>query len=195
MAARIEHSHLKELFEESYDDVRKQIKTGDLLFASGEYGISHAIRSMTQSPWSHVGYLVVLKELDRVLVMESVKGYGVRVMPLSNYLERYDSKGPYEGILVVAKFRQPANFSLLNAVNWGLEQIPSSYDTDNLPRGALKIVSGEGRREDDFEWDCSEYVGAILERGNYRAPYDPRGFISPESIWNDDGMEFLARIM
>lgn len=153
------------------------------------------IKRVTSSVWSHVGFLIVLKEFDRVLILESVKGFGVRIMPLSNYLERYDGESPYQGKVVLAKYDAAKNFDLENAVNWGLEQIPSSYDTDGLVSGALKIAVGSGHRSNDDEWDCSELVGGIFERGNYAAPYDKRGFICPESIWRDKSINLLARIL
>ncbi|MQM32499.1 MAG: hypothetical protein CRU78_19210, partial [Candidatus Accumulibacter phosphatis] len=40
-----------------YDQVRDQLRTGDIVFCSGTYFFSQAIRWFTRSVWSHVGII------------------------------------------------------------------------------------------------------------------------------------------
>ena len=83
MAASISVKALKALPVDSYQQRRAKLRSGDLLFASGDYTVSKAIRKMTDSPWSHVGVVFWLKSIQRVLLLESVESIGVRFAPLS----------------------------------------------------------------------------------------------------------------
>ena len=48
-----------------YQDIRSQLKTGDILLFSGKGGISEGIKFFTLSKWSHVGMVYKFEsELD-----------------------------------------------------------------------------------------------------------------------------------
>ena len=51
------------------------------------------IQAATGSIWSHVGFLMRLDEIDRIMVLESVEPLGFRTVPLRNYLTDYDING------------------------------------------------------------------------------------------------------
>ncbi|MFA6465271.1 MAG: hypothetical protein WCT30_05900, partial [Desulfurivibrionaceae bacterium] len=76
MAAHLENKEIKALPVLAYPDVRAQLKSGDMLFTSGDYLISKAIQKMTGSPWSHVGIVFRLDSIDRILLLESVEDMG-----------------------------------------------------------------------------------------------------------------------
>ena len=65
-----------------YEDIRNTLKTGDLVFCSGNYLFSRLIQRFTKSLWSHVGMVYYDTALDRMLILESEKLYGVRFAPL-----------------------------------------------------------------------------------------------------------------
>lgn len=88
----------------NYARFRTDIASGDLLLCSGPGFFSRMIRAGTKSVWSHVGFVMQLDEIDRVMVLESVEPLGVRTVPLSKYLNVDDSLGnPYPGRTVIAR--------------------------------------------------------------------------------------------
>src|SRR5215212_8685995 len=64
MANHINDAEIQALSVTPYDALRDTLKSGDLLFASGEYLVSKAIQSVTRSPWSHVGIIFHLDSID-----------------------------------------------------------------------------------------------------------------------------------
>lgn len=50
MAAHIENKDIKALPVLPYSDLRAKLKSGDILFASGDYLVSKAIQKVTGSP-------------------------------------------------------------------------------------------------------------------------------------------------
>ena len=96
----------------NYDQFRPKIKSGDLLFCSGSGVFSRMIQEVTKSTWSHVGFVMRLDTIDRVMVLESLEPLGVRTVPLSKYLNDYDSRGnPYPGGIAIARHKDFANMA------------------------------------------------------------------------------------
>ena len=65
-----------------YDQFRSQIKHGDLLLCSGSGWFSRMIQGATNSVWSHVGFVMRLDDIGRIMVLESVEPLGVRTRSL-----------------------------------------------------------------------------------------------------------------
>jgi len=86
MAFAISRKDIDRLKSVSYEEIRATLKSGDLIFASGDYLVSKAIQKVTHSPWSHVAIIIRVEEIDRILLLESVEDMGVRIVPLSKYL-------------------------------------------------------------------------------------------------------------
>jgi len=76
MAAHIESKDIKAFPVLPYPDLRAKLKSGDILFTSGDYLVSKAIQKVTDSPWSHVGIVLRLDSIDRMLLLESVEDMG-----------------------------------------------------------------------------------------------------------------------
>ena len=77
--------------KQDYDKFRHQIASGDLLLCSGSGMFSRMIQASTKSVWSHVGFVMRLDSIDRIMVLESVEPLGVRTVPLIKYLTDYDN--------------------------------------------------------------------------------------------------------
>jgi hypothetical protein len=75
-----------------YDEIRGQLKTGDIVLFSGKGGISAGIKWGTLSRWSHVGMILNLEEYDFVTIWESTT--------LSNVAD-LDHKKPRKGVQLV----------------------------------------------------------------------------------------------
>ena len=101
MAFAISRRDIERLKSVSYEEVRLTLKSGDLIFASGDYLVSKAIQKVTHSPWSHVAIIIRVEEIDRILLLESVEDMGVRIVPLSKYLHTYENNRPYKGKIIV----------------------------------------------------------------------------------------------
>ena len=54
-----------------YQDIRKSLKTGDIVLSSGKGGISTAIKWVTKSKWSHIGMVLRIPDYEMVLVWEA----------------------------------------------------------------------------------------------------------------------------
>ena len=104
MAQTISKQEIKKLEVIRYDSIRSTLKTGDLIFCSGNYTFSNIIQRFTMSVWSHVGMIYYDASLDKMLVLESEKLYGVRFAPLSKYIRDYHGKNkPYKGLIAIAR--------------------------------------------------------------------------------------------
>lgn len=176
----------------SYSDIRGNIQTGDFLFCSGTYPLSKMIMGATNSVWSHVGLIVRLTQFDRLFVLESVEDQGVRMYPLSNYLEKYEYNTPYRGYLVIASASQRIN--LTDGLDWGFERIGIRFDYEEIVKIAARIALGTGSHKSDEKFICSELVEAIWRISGYRISFDTRGFISPDNIWRDPIVGGFQRI-
>ena len=86
----------------AYNDVRHEINTGDIVLFSGSGGISHGIKLVTNSKWSHVGMVLRLPQYKAVFLWESttlsnlkdaIDGRikkGVQLILLSDRLQTYN---------------------------------------------------------------------------------------------------------
>ena len=86
------------------NEMRKTLKTGDIVLFSGKGGISAGVKWVTHGDWSHVGMILRLPEYDFVTVWESttlsslvdldtqVPRKGVQLVPLSARIKDYDGE-------------------------------------------------------------------------------------------------------
>ena len=84
-----------------YEDIRKDLKTGDIVLFSGKGVISYGIKLVTKSKWSHVGMVLRCIHLEAVFLWESttlsdvkdaIDGRakrGVQLVLLSDRLQNY----------------------------------------------------------------------------------------------------------
>jgi Permuted papain-like amidase enzyme, YaeF/YiiX, C92 family len=92
MADSIDKREIKRLPVRSYDNVRQELRSGDLVFCSGSYLFSGLIQRFTGSVWSHVGIVYRDDHLQRLFILESETGIGVRLVPISKYLRDYHGR-------------------------------------------------------------------------------------------------------
>jgi hypothetical protein len=67
-----------------------EVRSGDLLFVSGEAKVSELIESETKSPWSHIAQLWVPEDSDIILALESTIENGVSAEDAKYYLNLGD---------------------------------------------------------------------------------------------------------
>lgn len=195
MAAHIESKDIKALPVLSYSDLRVKLKSGDLLFASGDYLVSKAIQKVTDSPWSHVGIVFRLDSIDRMLLLESVEDMGVRFAPLSKYLKDYEDGKPYKGRAVLARCKDVNAETVADISTFGIDELTQPYDKDEIAKILARITLGIGKKEKDREYICSELVYECFSHAGKEFAYDTRGFISPEDVWKDEKLSLVGRIL
>ena len=184
-----------------YADIRNEIRSGDILLCSGCYMFSKLIQKATGSCWSHVAYVLRLDSIDRVMVLESIEGKGVRTIPLSEYVANFEGTGKgYEGRLALARHGEfgskanPENLKLMS--QFAVDRFAYPYDEEEIARITARIVGSflgfeKGEIERDQEYICSEYVYECYRILGIEVPYGARGFVAPADFARDERVEFL----
>lgn len=195
MAGHITKGGIAALPVKAYPAIRASLKSGDLLFTSGNYLVSQAIQHVTDSPWSHVGIIFVIPSIDRVLLLESVEDMGVRFAPLSKYLSAYENNRPYSGSIVTATVEGVTEQSVAPLARKGVDELTRPYDKDEIARILARVVLGAGKMVQDQEYICSELVYECFADLGIVLNVNPKGFVSPEDIWQDPRVTLAQRIL
>jgi hypothetical protein len=178
-----------------YQGGRHDIQSGDLLFASGDFWLSKLIRKATGSMWSHVAIIYrIPPPTDRVLVLESVEVYGVRLAPLSLYLENYWRGRPYPGSVYIARCNQEVPVDHKQMFRVGFDLLTRQYGYLDLLRMEMRILFGKRFINRRDEYVCSELVDACFRRGGVAFEQNDQ-FISPEDIARDSKVQFVHRLL
>lgn len=188
-----------------YDTFRPQIQTGDILLCSGSGWFSKMIQGSTESIWSHVGFVMRLDTIDRVMVLESVEPLGVRTVPLSKYLTDYDSRSnPYPGGLILARhqdFQAKAKAEALTRFGqFAVDLFGYPYDKDEIAKIAARIMAShipfsardKKALEPDREYICSEYAYECYKSIGIDIEHDPRGFVAPADFARTRQLSLVA---
>lgn len=196
MAEPIAKREIKRLPVHPYESLRGHLQSGDLLFCSGSYLFSGLIQRFTGSVWSHVGIVYRDDALQRLFVLESEAGIGVRLVPISKYLRDYHGRRrPYRGQIVVGRVEpEPTLAQAHRAVSFGMDLLTKPYDNFEILRIAARIAFRIGRRVQDRKFICSELVDECYRAAGVRfARRD--NYISPDDIWRDPAVRALARVL
>ncbi|MCU0445774.1 MAG: hypothetical protein MUE85_12745 [Microscillaceae bacterium] len=188
---------LLNLSKVTYQSLRETVKSGDILFYSGEDEVSKLIRWATHSIWSHVGIIVKIDNLKRILLLESVESMGVRLIPVSKYIknvEEYADEEKFDARLVIARHNQLTPAKIKKMLSFGIDQITRPYDHHEIQRIIQRIIAGEGKADRDRAFMCSELVYECFKSVGIEIAYNPLGFISPEDIWADAQITGVAEI-
>jgi len=196
MAQPITLKEIKKIDVVRYDAIRSTLRTGDLVFCSGDYKFSKIIQYFTKSVWSHVGIVYYDVILDRMLILESEKLYGVRFAPLSKYLKDYHGKNrPYKGKITVARLEPEPTFEdISRGLRFGMDELTKPYDDWEILRIAMRILFNRGKRVRDRKYICSELVQACYQQAGVRFSYRNK-IISPDDIWSDKRLVLRYRIL
>jgi Permuted papain-like amidase enzyme, YaeF/YiiX, C92 family len=196
MATTLTPAQLKNIEPVPYHKIREYLKTGDLVFCSGEYLFSRIIQRLTKSTWSHVAIIYKDEELGRVLVLEAEARIGIRLIPLSSYLKDYSyTRRPYKGKIFISSLQTPLDKPHLNkGVSFGLDELTRPYDNWEIIRIFLRILFKKGKREKNRNYICSELVQAIYAKAGVNFKFTD-SYISPDGIWKDERVEAKYRVL
>ncbi len=127
-------------------DIRPKLRSGDLLLCAGTSWFSRLIQAATGSEWSHVGLILRLDSVDRVMLLESVESVGVRAVPLSHYFEDYQQSGAsYPGKLAFYRHRdfptdQGAGPTLKRLGRFAVDRLGWPYDGQQIAELAARLA-------------------------------------------------------
>jgi hypothetical protein len=141
-----------------YEDVRSQIKNGDVLMYRGKSLQSRIIMLITRSNFSHAGIAAWWN--NRLMVMEAV-GKGVVATPMSFSVGKYDGR--------VALFTSTENISeedRLRMIKFAQEELGKEYANWKAVKLAWKILLQRDREKKDAlrrerQLFCSYYVAQV----------------------------------
>jgi hypothetical protein len=172
-----------------YAQVRPLIRSGDFLLCSGSSPMSLMIQRATDSIFSHAAFLRWDREIDRVMVLESVESVGTQTIPLSFYVSNYKQSGrPYPGRIYIARHAGlTSEIDLVPMFQWATDQLNLPYDTQEILRIALRITAAKlGLPYQPYAQDkiyiCSEFLLAWLAQGAITMACDQRGFFAPADV-------------
>jgi hypothetical protein len=195
MAAHMDLKDIKALPVTPYEDLRDSLASGDLLFASGDYLLSKAIQKVADAPWSHVGIVFRLDDIDRIMLLESVEDTAVRFIPLSKYLTDYEHEKPYKGLAVLARCDGVDAEIVSGLAGFGIDELSHPYRNEEIADIVARIALGMGKRERDRQYICSELVYECFSHAGKEFEYDVLNFIAPEHIWINERVSLIARIL
>ncbi|WLR61045.1 YiiX/YebB-like N1pC/P60 family cysteine hydrolase [Guptibacillus hwajinpoensis] len=181
----------------NYLSARNDIQTGDLLLCSGSYPVSKIIQNVSKSQFSHVALL--FRWMDRIMMLESVESYGVRIVPLSHYFQDYRNSGhPYKGKLYLARHSLTKNLdeSRRNAMlRRGADLTGKLYDIEEILKILASVVIGDLESIPNDKYICSEFIQECFQKAGISFSDDGRGFIYPEHIASDPAVQPLYKLI
>jgi len=188
-----------------YDrDVRAKLENGDVLICSGSGIFSAMIQQATGSVWSHVGIILRLDSIDRVMLLESVEPIGVRTVRLSKYLKDYGNDGnAYPGGLAIIRhkqFEKAAKKKLNELAKYAVDCFGYPYDKDEIAKIAARIMASKipftkkqmKKIVPDKEFICSEYVARCYREIGITVQWNKKGFIAPSDFADDPNFDLVA---
>jgi hypothetical protein len=187
-------SRYPEIIELTYEQARNEIKSGDVLLCSGNTMFSKLIQRATGSMWSHVGFILRLDAIDRIMVMESVESIGVRTVPLSSYVSNYNgSRQPYDGRLLIARHRHFNPDRVHDLSKTAVDLLGHNYSAKEIARITYRITVNLGRNycnlpEPDDEYICSEYAYECFKSVGIYIPTSC-GYVTPADFSNAEDIE------
>lgn len=169
------------------------LRTGDLFFCAGTRAGSKVIEDFTRSPWSHCGIVWATTELGRVLFLEAVEHYGVRLTPVSKYLITVNGE-LYDGPVVLARSSAVTPAGAKAMIQFGCDQLTDPYSTREIIRIGARIALGIGRAKLEDGWICSELAAACLRAAGHIVPTE-QGYVTPADLWSDPTVSLLGRVV
>ena len=188
-----------------YVDIRDQLQNGDVLICSGSGVFSSMIQQATGSVWSHVGFVLRLDSIGRVMLLESVEPLGVRTVRLSKYVEDYANDGKaYPGGMAIIRNRTFAQRikkdKLVELAQYAVDLFGYPYDKDEIAKIAARILASKvpftkkqlKKIEPDREFICSEYVARCFEHVGLPVQWNQLGFVAPADFAGDPDFDLIA---
>jgi len=175
-----------------YDDVRSQIKNGDVFMYRGKTFQSSIIQWVTRSPYSHAGITAWWNE--RLMVMEA-KGNGVVASPFSR------SVGQYHGdVEWFTSTREISEEDRLRMVVFAQEELGKTYGRWKTIILGIRILfqrnpDKRDRLRKQKKLFCSEYIAQVYNSiGLDLKKKTSDHFMKPADIANSPLLEIMGTV-
>jgi uncharacterized protein YycO len=185
-----------------YTSIRGEICSGDILLASGSAIFSDLIKHASNSIWSHVGFILRLDSIDRIMLLESVESIGVRTVPLSSYVNDYNGTGNgYTGRLLIARHKNFDISKIINLSQKAVDLFGYPYSKEDIVKIATRIsMNALGLNKDhplitaNKAYICSEYVYECYKSVDIEVKYDENGYIAPVDFAKDSNINAICEL-
>jgi hypothetical protein len=170
----------------TYEQLRSEIRSGDILLCSGTAIFSNMIQQATNSVWSHVAFVLRVDAIDRIMLLESVESIGVRAVTLSSYINDYNGSGKaYPGKLMLARHHDMKQENIKNLSKHAVDLLGHPYNMQEVINIAARVsmdMIGLNSGKDKVtqqEFICSEYAYECFQSVGVNIDFNPLGFIAP----------------
>ncbi len=187
-------------------ELRERLRDGDIVLCQGRDPFSRLIQWSTKSPWSHVGMVFRVDNLEQVIVIEAVEKIGVRAVALADFVSR-DSGGahPYPGKILFVRHRRLSGDitdpRVVDLAKFAFSKLGCKFAPGEIAKIAMRIIDARifGNRKTpkvliaDDEFICSEFVAGAYDKAGLTIPWDGLGFVAPSDIANDESLDPVAQ--
>ncbi|OGR24926.1 MAG: hypothetical protein A2277_16825 [Desulfobacterales bacterium RIFOXYA12_FULL_46_15] len=186
-----------------YENIRSQLKTGDILLFSGKGRISEGIKFFTLSKWSHVGMIYRFDDSrdpkGSIFCWESTTlsnledadtgklTQGVQRVELSERLERCFASGYEISVRSLSKNLTDDMIRTLNDFRHVVSGRPYEKDKIELLKAAYDGIFG-ANREDLSSLFCSELVAEAYQRMGLLPENTPSNEYTPKDFSSEKGL-------
>jgi hypothetical protein len=151
----------------SYQDLRAQIRTGDLLLFRGNRALSDVIERLSDSPYSHVAILA--RWNDRVIAFQA-DTQGVQLLPASKMVCKYQGKVDWWSLK--SELREDGVFDPKALLDASLTLLGIKYGYWTLIKLGFRILLGRAlpRRDAHATPDslfCSQFVSRCFRAASH----------------------------
>ncbi len=182
-----------------YDDIRKNLQTGDIVLFSWHGGWRSTSTYLTFNRWTHMGMIVRSAEWDIVMLWEATdlvniadmetgtRAPGVKVVPLTQRLQTYP--GP-KAVRHLEVDRTPEMMAALRDFRAEMRGLPFEASQFEMFRSIFKWFFGRNR-EDLSTIFCSEMVAAAWQRMGLLPMEPASNSYAPKDFTEDVELPFL----
>lgn len=193
-----------------YSAARAQIQNGDIALFHGQEPFSKLIQAFTDGPWSHVGFVWRMDDIDRVMLLEAVDHLGVRLIPLSTKLNGNAAEPKYSGQMVIARHSgfpagitdpaHPQNAQFSAMTKYAVDRVGFPYSAGDIANIAVRIMVGfvGVQASQDLapgdSYICSEYAYECYHQIGVEIPFNPEKFVSPNDFGRAGPVNLIAQV-
>ena len=193
-----------------YSAARGQIMNGDIALFHGNEPFSKVIQTFTDGPWSHVGFVWRMNDIDRVMLLEAVDHLGVRLIPLSTKLNGNVAEPKYTGQMVIARHSQfpegitdpnhPLNAQFTAMTKYAVDRVGCPYSAGDIANIAVRIMVGfAGVKAAQVltptnSYICSEYAYECYRTIGVDIPFNAEKFVSPNDFGRAGPVDLVVHI-
>jgi hypothetical protein len=175
----------------TYQQVRDEIRLGDILLFQGQVWLSRVIRCLSQGPYSHSA-LVAPAWGDRVLVMQA-EPVGVEIVPASHAVTPYDGLVDWWAL----KEEPRSHFNKSSFLNAMLEAIGKPYGYLRLIGLGFRLWLHRTQLVADrraASYFCSQYVAYVLREAGLDVSKLGDAETTPTDIAKSNLFEYRATL-